>query len=283
LDTLEQVWRKAAAGINRAFGLHGNARPRLEALTTEVLTLVQAQNTLAAQLEQARAEFERHGTGVSRKIDTLEQANKQAETARVADNKRLSELEQLVVGIEAQYKLAHDGIKVLEASLGDTKGRLETRCSQLKFLQNASNDRLQTLKTMLAEASSRLETSDNELRHVQNTAHERIAALENALAETAKRFESTDRSVRKLREHTIEQARQLNASLSATTARLQSLDNHVEALKKQLSSERTLQQNIFQDTTEQMARQEERMSRFMVSAVLILILVVVAGAILVTR
>ncbi|MCG6865547.1 MAG: hypothetical protein LJE58_08970 [Thiogranum sp.] len=283
MDTLEQVWRKAAAGINKAFGLHRNTRPRFEALDREVLTLVQAQNSLTAQLEQTRADFERHGTGVARKIDTLEQAHKQAETARVADDKRLSELEQLVVGVEAQYQLAHDRIKVLEASLGETKGRLETRCSQLKFLQDASNDRLQTLKTMLAEVSSRLETSDNDLRHVQNTAHERIAALENTLAETANRFESTDRSVRKLQEHTIEQARQLNASLSATTARLEATDNHVKSLERLLSSERTLQQNIFQDTKEQMARQEERMSRFMVSAVLILILVAVAGAILVTR
>jgi chromosome segregation ATPase len=283
LDTLKQVWRKAAAEINRAFGLHGNARPRLETLERELLTLAQAQHTLAARMEQTRADLERYGAGVSRKIDTLEQAHEKAETARIADKKRLSELKQLLVGIEAQYKLAHDGIKALEASLGETEDRLETRFRQLKFLQDASSDRLQTLKTMLAEASSRLETSHNDLRHVQNTAHEQIAALENTLAETAKRFESTDRSVRELREHTIEQARQLNASLSAITARLEATDKHVESLERLSSSERTLQQNIFQDTQEQMTRQEARMSRFMVSAVLMLVLVAVTGAILVTR
>lgn len=283
MDTLEQVWRKAAAGINRAFGLYGNTRPHLEALERELLSLAQAQHTLAAQLEQTRADFKRHGTGVSRKIDTLEQAHKQAETARVADKNRLSELEKLLVGFEAQYKLPHHQIKALEASLGETKGGLETRCSQLKFLQDALSDRLQTLKTMLAEASSRLETSDNDLRHLQNTAQEQIAALENALAETATRFESTDRSVRELRERTIEQARQLNASLSATTARLEATDNHVESLERLLSSERTLQQNIFQDTQQQMTRQEERMSRLMISGVLILVLVAAVGAILLTR
>lgn len=283
MDTLEQVWQKAAAGINRAFGLHANPRPRLESLERELSALVHAQHALTAQLEQTRADFERHGTGVFRKIDTLEQAHRQTETARIADEKRLSELEQLLVGIEAGYKLAHDRIKALEASLGETTGRFETRCSQLKFLQDASNDRLQGLKTMLAEASSRLETSDNDLRQVQNTAHEQIAALENALAETAKRFESTNRAVRELREQSNEQVRQLNDSLSATTARLEATDNHVESLERLLSSERILQQNIFQDTKEQMARQEERMSRFMVSAVLILILVAVAGAILATR
>ena len=283
MHTLEQVWQKAAAGINRAFGHHGDAGPRLETLERELLNIAQAQHTLSAQVERTRVDFERHGTGVFQKIDTLEQVHRQAETAIIADEKRLSELEQLLVGIEAGYKLAHDRIKTLEASMDETAARLETRCSQLKFLQDASSERLQTLKTMLAEASSRLETSDNDLRRVQNGAHEQIAALENALAETAKRFESTDRAVRELREHTIEQARQLSASLSATTARLEATDNHVESLERQLSTEHTLQQNILQDTQEQMTRQEERMSRFMVSAVVILALVAVAGAILVTR
>lgn len=283
MDTLEQVWQKAAAGINRAFGLHGNARPRLETLERELLSLAQAQHTLAAQLEQTRADFDRQGTGVLPKIDTLEQAYRHAETARRADEKRLSELEQLLVGIEAGYTLAHDRIKTLQASMDETTGGLETRCNQLKFLQDASNERFQTLKTMLAEASSRLETSDNDLRQVQNTAHEQIAALRNELAETAKHFESTDRAVRQLREHSIDQVRQLRASLSATTARLEATHNHVKSLEKQLNSEHTLQQNIFQDTQEQVTRQEERMSRVMASAVLILVLVAVAVAVVVTQ
>jgi chromosome segregation ATPase len=283
LDTLEQVWQKAAAGINRVFGFHGNARPRLEALQRELISLAQAQHTLAAQLEQQRVDFERHGAGNSSKIDTLEQAHRQAETARIADERRLAELEQLLVGIEAGYRLAHDRIKALGASMEEATDRLETRCNQLKFLQDASSERFQTLKTTIAEAASRLETSDNDLRQVQDTAHERISALENALAETARRIESTERAFQDLQEHAIEQARQFSATLSATTARLDTTDSHVESLEKQSGSEHALQKLIFQETQEQVARQQERMSRLMVSAVLILVLVAMAVAILVTR
>jgi len=283
LDTIEHYWRKAAAGVTRVFRQQTGAEPRLETLERELLALTREHHVLVAQLEKSRTEFEQRDSGALRKLDALEQAHRQSETARVADARRLAELEQLLVGIEAGYQVAHDRVKAMDASLTETSKRLEARANQIKFLQDSAGEQLHALKTMLAEASSRLETSDNELRKVQDSAQEQIAALEGTLAGASNRFESTDSEIRQLREDVAERARQLATVLDSVTTRLEAKDNRVEALEKQIETGHKLQQTGIQDMQEQLDRQGHHLDRVMVMAVVALVLVAATGAMLLLR
>lgn len=280
MGTLEQYWRKAAAGINKAFGLQAPPPHRLEELERNILNLTAENKTLSGRLERIRADSERHRSNEIRKIEALEQAHRESETARIADTDRLAELMQLLAGVDTGCRQERDQVKTLEASLGETLNRLETRNNQLKFLQDSAREQLDAFKTALAEASSRLETSDNELMHMQESAHERTVALEASLSRASDQLAVTDSEIRELRDRVAEQAQQHEASLASTTAQLDASNNWIEALEGTIQVEHSLQQNMVRDVMARLQKQDQRLHRIIMIAVLTLMLVAGAGAIL---
>jgi chromosome segregation ATPase len=280
LGTLQQYWRKVAVSINKAFRKQAGPQPRLEELEREILAFTTENQTLAGKLERIRADSERRRSEELQKFDTLGQTQLQTETARIADARRLAELERLQVEVEAGRKREHAQVRALEASLSETTDRLEARDNQLKFLQDYARKQHQELKTALAEASSRLETRDNELKRLLDSAQEQIVALEASLSEISKRFETTDNAIGGLRAGLVQQLTRLAASLSSTTVQLEATNRQVKTLEKKIEIEHRLQQNMFEDTQAQLHKQGERLSRVIVTAVFTLVLVAIVGAIL---
>jgi chromosome segregation ATPase len=283
LDTIEHYWRKAAAGVGRIFRQQADVDPRLETLQRELLALTRDHQAVVAQLEKARGDFESRDAAGLRKIETLEQKYRQSETARLADSRRLAELEQLLVGIEAGYQLTHDRTKELEASLAETSKRLEARSNQLKFLQDTAGEQLHAVKTMLAEASSRLETGDNELNKTRELVQDKIATFDAALADTSSRFERADSEIRELRETIAEHARQLGTVPPSVDARLEAKEKQLVALEKQVEAEQRLRQVYFKDTQARVDGLEWRLNRSLLAGVVALALVAASGAILMLR
>jgi chromosome segregation ATPase len=282
LGTLEQYWRKLAAGINKTFRHEPPpVEPRLEELEREILTFSRENQTLAGKVEEIRVDSERRGSDELGKIEILEENQRQTETARIADARRLDELKRLHDEVAAGQKREHEQFTALEASLAETTSRLEARDNQLKFLQDSAREEHQALKTALAEASSRLETRDNELERLLDSAQEQIAALEASLAETAKRFETTDGKLAELRASLHQQLTRLGASLSSGNVQLEATNRHIRTLEKKLEVEYRLQQNLLEDMQAQLRRQDERLSRAMATAVFAIVLAIVAGAVLI--
>jgi len=279
LGTLEQYLRKAAASIKPGSGRQADPWPRFQKLERELLDLTRENQTLAGKLERFRADFEHLSSAELQKIETLEQAHRENATARASDARRLSELEQGLVGVQAERTREHERLEALEEFLAETKNRLETRDNQLKFLQDSAREQLHSLKTSLTEASSRLETRDHELAHRQDAAYEQIVGLETSLAETSRRFETTDSEISTLQAQLLKQTQQLVASRASANTLFEATTNQVRTLEKKLEVEHTLQQNLFRDAETQLRKQHERLSR-VIAAAFILVLAAVAGAII---
>jgi chromosome segregation ATPase len=274
LGTIEHYLRKAAAGLDKAFRREAGPGPRLPQLERELIALTMENQTLAGKLERSTADSGRHRSEALQRFETLEQALRETDTARVADAGKLFGLEQRLAAVQAERTLELDRIKALESLLADTKSRLETRDNQLKFLQDSAREQLQVLKTSLAEASSRLGTRDDELRRLQDTTHEQIAALERSLADASGRFDITEGELSGLRTRIDEHAQRLETVLASVNGLFEATNNQVQALEKKLDLEHKLQQNQFQDTQAQLHRQDRRLYRVVAATAVVLLMII---------
>lgn len=280
MGTLEQYWRKAAAGIDRAFGQKSVDQSRAEELERELLALAAENQTLGGKLERVRADAERCGSEALQKVHALEQAQQQTDTTRLEHADRLTELVQRVGELQAGLAELRDRAAALEAALTETARRLDTRAGQLKFLQDSAREQIQAVKTAVAEASSRLESRDNTLERAQESAREQMAMLEGSLRETLERIEATHSEIGTLRVSAEKRAEQLESRLSSGVARLDAADNRIKVLEKKLEVEHKLQQNLLEDMRAHWRKQDEGLRRARLVSVATLLLAVAAGVFL---
>jgi chromosome segregation ATPase len=135
----------------------------LDELQRDILSIGREYQSLSAQVERLRADFERARVEENHKTLTLEQIHQADAAAWRGDAERLAALQQRFTEAEAAREQTREQIRTIETSLEEASERLEKRNNQLRFLQNSTSEQIKALETSLAEASSRLETRDNQL------------------------------------------------------------------------------------------------------------------------
>jgi len=202
------------------------------------------QQALAGKLELLRAEVEQRVAGVDRDLETLAQGQRQAATDRDEVDARLAVLEQQLAAAESGRDMERARVVALEASLAELSQRLETRCNQLKFLQDSEREQLQALKSALAEATSRLETSDEGLRKLLDAANDRTAHLETVQEDVAGHLNALAHGLGQLRTTNTENALKFESERAATVLQLEATGKLVRALEQRIELEHDAQQAL---------------------------------------
>ncbi|MEZ5540898.1 MAG: hypothetical protein R3F42_02525 [Pseudomonadota bacterium] len=277
--SLMQIWRMLKARLGEPRGGRAAERQQRDALDEEILVLTSENQALARRIEVMQAGFDRHLAELASELETLAQAGRQVETARMAGVARLETLErQLTASMEGRTA-EQAQIAALEAELAESTQRLEARGNQLKFLQDSAREQLQALRTALAAAVSRLETRDDEIRQLQDTAQARVASLETALAGTTARLDETQRALAQLRALQAEQAQQHEAYRSAASAELEATGSLVRALEEKLEVQRGQQQAVIERMLGQQREQTGRLQQARILAAVALLVACVTAVV----
>ena len=280
LGTLEQYWRKAAAGIDKVFGQHAAGQPHSGQHEREMLVFTAETQSLTGKLERLRTDFERRSSQDREKFQALDQARDRTDRILTEHSGRLEELRCQADTLSEQLQRLRELATALEATLGDETKRLEARANQIKFLQDSGREQLQALKTQLAEASSRSQTRDNELAGQQDTVRGQLETLEVSLCDATGRIDATDGELTRLRSALDSHVEELGARLSSGVTQIDAAANRLEVLEAQRDTEDRLQRNILEDLQKRIQEQEKLLRRSRLIGAALLTVLALAGILL---
>ena len=247
--TLRQIWQRTCARIAKPFKVHSHTAPGSRKHEREITAVTRENQTLAAELQRLRADYEQSRAEENRKIAILEETRQEARTARAGEAKQQADLERRIVELETERTRALGQVKSIQASLDDVSGRLDTMDNQSRMWQARSDEQARELEASLSHAIARQDTAAGELSALRDRSQQQVMMLESSLADTSTRLETADSEIGKV--------------------------------KKKLDLEHRLYMHTVQEVQSQVRIQHQRLGWTMMAAVFAMLLGTVAGAILI--
>jgi len=309
VHSLIQFWRNTTARIAKAFTAAPRGTTVSQLLERELATVTRHNQSSTGETLRFQAGSEQALSPETQKILPLEDAGRDAASARTTEAGQLSELERRIVELESERDRAFLAVTTIESSLNTATERLaavdgrlghwqvqvddqakslaaalarqDATTGELAILRDEAQQRARTFESSLADASRRFAAADEQTRMWQARADEQARAFEVTLSGTIERQEAVTGELDALRDASRQQFKSLESSLADAANHLETTDGQLRGVEQKLDLEHRLYLHTVQEIQNQVHVQDQRLGWTMMAAVFAMLLGAVGGGILI--